>query len=120
MRADSWQFKLGNLLIAGVVVAPFWHFFREHLNDLLFLIPFYWITHSRDVRSRLRELNDRLKLQHDLLGIFLTGDRDPFNLDPDYEALLDAHGFYDEADALYSETELSSFPDDEDDDLPRT
>lgn len=118
MRADTWQFKVINLFIAGVVTAVLWYLLRGYVNDLLFCIPFYWITHIRDSKARLCELNERLKLQQDMLSIFLAGGSDPFNLSPDYEALLDAHGFYEEADALYPETQPSPFPEDNDD-LPR-
>lgn len=95
MRADRWTFRTLNLIIAGTISGTLWYFFHNDISDVVFIILFGWIVHVRGVRSRLIELNDRLKLNNDLIGTMVDEDADIIS---DYEVLLDKHGFHEEAD----------------------
>jgi hypothetical protein len=100
MQADSWRFRLTNLLLGCAFAGPLWFLFYPYVHHLFFLLPLYWLMHVRSSTSRLREINARLRLQQDLLGSLLDEDDDYV---PSYVSLLDHHGFSDEADALDKE-----------------
>jgi hypothetical protein len=97
MKADTWQFRLANLAIGCALAGPLWYLFHPFVHHLFFLLPLYWIMHLRDSTSRFREINARLRLQHNLLGALLDEDEDYVS---SYQSLLDFHGFRTEADAL--------------------
>ena len=94
MKADTWSFRAINLLIAASASGVLWWLFADFVNDLLFLVPLYWIMHVRDNVSRLRELSDRVKIATEVIAELVD---DPNNLLYEYEETLERHGFYDDA-----------------------
>lgn len=94
MKADQWGFRTINLLIASTASGLLWALFHEYVNDLLFLIPLYWIMHVRSNTSRLREINSRMKVAVEVIAELVE---DPENLYYQYETALEKNGFYSEA-----------------------
>ena len=94
MKADAWGFRIINLLLASSASGVLWWLFAEHVNDLLFLVPLYWIMHVRDQVSRQREINARMKVLGEVVAELLDDPNDPTF---QYEATLEKHGFYAEA-----------------------
>lgn len=101
MRADTQSFKFWNLIISCLVAGTLWWLFHPYLHHLFFLLPLFFVMHVRDLRSRLRELNDRQQLQLDVFAL-LVNDVEFRN---NFYDLLDAHGFSEEADALIEKDE---------------
>jgi membrane protein implicated in regulation of membrane protease activity len=97
MRADRPKFMLVSILIAASVTGVLWYLFSTHIHGIFFLVLLFWMIHVHDIRSRLREINDRLELQDDALGVLLIDG------DYTYDFMLDEHGFHDEADKFYDE-----------------
>lgn len=89
MRADKWAFRGLNLLVAFGLTSILWFFFKDAFHAIWFLVPVYWIYRIRDTESRLRELNDRIALNCDMIAMQLPLE-DPYEL---YDSLLVKHGF---------------------------
>jgi hypothetical protein len=105
MRADAWSFRLINLLLGASFGLMLWAIFGAHLHDAFFLIPMIWIMHVRSNNSRWRELNSRMALQNDLLGLLVDYHSDDALVD--YEYLLEKHGFEEEADQWAGDVDIS-------------
>jgi len=96
MRADKWSFKALSLLLAACPTIILWFLLKNTLHPIWFLVPLYWIYHVRDMKSRLRELNDRIALNCDMI-VMQSPLENAYEL---YDSLYVEHGFTDEADKL--------------------
>lgn len=100
MRADSWSFRVTNLVIAAAVAGALWWLFYGLAPDYVFLVPLYWIMHIRSMHSRLREIEGRTHALTDILRLITKEDDDPQN-SIDIENILDKYGFDDDEDEDY-------------------
>lgn len=57
MQADTWSFRAFNFALAALATVVLWYLFKDEVPVISFMIPFFWIMHVRDIRSRFTDIS---------------------------------------------------------------